>query len=252
MNNENSFKTKLKQECNKHNINLNDDQLSKFEEYKNLLLEWNEKINLTAITDELEIIVKHFVDCLEVTKYIKINENNKVKKDTTKVIDVGTGAGFPGLVICIFFEGKINITLLDALNKRINFLQDVITKLKLENIELVHKRAEDGAHDLIYREKYDYVVSRAVASLNILLEYTIPYLKKQGSGLYLKGDKIKKEINNSFKAFKVLKTEIWKEYEYFLEINKEKFTRHILEVKKQENTNLKYPRSFGKIKKLPL
>ena len=150
------FKLSLKEEAKKNGLELTDSMLDKFEIYKDLLLLWNEKINLTAITDEYEIIMKHFIDCLEIVKYIKNGEN---------IIDVGTGAGFPGLVIAIYFEDKVNITLLDALNKRLIFLQEVIEKLHLKNIKIVHGRAEEIPRKQEYRECYDIVVSRAVANL---------------------------------------------------------------------------------------
>ena len=237
----------LKEESLKNNIELNQAQLEDLYNYKNMLIEWNLKMNLTAITDDYEIIIKHFIDCLQCTKYINKNEQND-----TKIIDVGTGAGFPGIVVAIFFKNKVNITLLDSLNKRLIFLNEVKEKLNLKNVEILHKRAEECAHDINYREKYDYVLSRAVASLNILLEYTIPYLKLNGYALYLKGDNINQEINESKKALKILNSEITDNYNYIL-INKEKqFNRNILKVKKLQETIKKYPRIYGKIKKSPL
>ena len=157
----NDFINILKKEAKNRNIELTDKALERFELYKNLMLEWNEKMNLTAITDEYQIIMKHFIDCLEITKYMSGNE---------KVIDVGTGAGFPGIVIAIYFE-NINITLLDSLNKRLIFLEEVVKNLNLKNVNIVHARAEEFAHKDEYRNKYDLVVSRAVANLSNLLEY---------------------------------------------------------------------------------
>ena len=132
-NNMNNFKEVLKAEASKMNISLDENMLEKFEMYKNLLVEWNGKINLTSITDDYEVIMKHFVDSLEIVKYINKNEN---------IIDIGTGAGFPGIVIAIYFDSNVNITLLDALEKRLNFLSEVIQKLGLKKITLLHGRAE--------------------------------------------------------------------------------------------------------------
>lgn len=242
-----SFKEMLYLEAKKHDFELNNNVLEHLEIYKNMLIEWNEKMNLTSITDEYQIIVKHFVDCLECTKYIK--ENNSV-------IDVGTGAGFPGLVIAIYFQGKVEITLLDALNKRLVFLEEVINALDLKNISIVHGRAEDTANDAIYREKYDIVVARAVASLNVLSEYTSPYVKLKGKCIYMKGDNIQEEIDKSKKALNILNLRISNKYEYKLEVQEESnieiYNRCILELEKIDKTPRNYPRSYGKIKKLPL
>lgn len=238
-----NFKETLKEEANKINISLNDNILNQLEMYKNILLEWNEKINLTAITDDYEFIMKHFIDCLEIVKYIDINK---------EVIDVGTGAGFPGIVIAIFFEGKLNITLLDALNKRINFLQEVINMLKLSNITLVHGRAEECAKMKEYREKYDTVVSRAVANLPVLLEYEIPYVKIDGNCLIMKGDNVDVEIEKANKAFGILNCKIINRYKYNYTVNEEMYNRVILDIKKTRETSNKYPRNNGQIKKNPL
>jgi len=149
----------LCKECKRQNIAINEKQCVDLAEYKDMLLEWNEKMNLTAITDEYEIIVKHFVDCLECTKVIKDEKN---------IIDVGTGAGFPGMVLAIYYKDK-NFTLLDALNKRLIFLQEVVNKLGLKNVKIVHARAEEIARTEEYKEVYDASVSRAVANLPVLL-----------------------------------------------------------------------------------
>lgn len=238
-----NFKDTLKAEASKMNISLNDNVLNQLEIYKNLLLEWNEKINLTAITDNYEIIMKHFIDSLEIVKYIDSSK---------KVIDVGTGAGFPGIVIAIYFEGKLEITLLDALNKRINFLQEVINMLKLSNITLVHGRAEECAKMKEYREKYDTVVSRAVANLPVLLEYEIPYVKIDGNCLIMKGDNVDVEIEKANKAFGILNCKIINRYKYNYTVNEEMYNRVILDIKKTRETSNKYPRNNGQIKKNPL
>ena len=180
-----SFYNMLLKESNNIGIKLNNEQILKFEKYKKLLVSWNEKINLTAITDDEGIVLKHFIDCLEIVKYID---------EGKKIIDVGTGAGFPGIVIAIFFNGKVEVTLIDALNKRINFLQEVIKELELKNVIVEHARAEEIGSKENYREKYDYAVSRAVAPLNVLLEFDTPFLKIGGKCLLLKGSNIEEEI----------------------------------------------------------
>lgn len=237
------FKNELKEEVKKINLELTDEMLDKFEIYKNLLVEWNEKMNLTAIIDDYQIIMKHFVDCLEIVKYINNNE---------KVIDVGTGAGFPGVVIAIYFNQKIDMTLLDSLNKRLIFLEEVKEKLKLKGLKIVHARAEEKAHDTNYRECYDVVVSRAVANLPVLLEYDIPYLKIGGRALLLKGDNAKTEIDEAKKAFVILGCKLKKLYNYSYIVNEEEYNRTIIEILKTSRTPNKYPRNYGKIKKEPI
>lgn len=233
----------LKIEADKIGLSLTDKQLIQFEEYKKLLVEWNEKINLTAITEDYEVIMKHFIDCLEIVKYIGEGSN---------IIDVGTGAGFPGIVIAIYFAGNVNITLLDALNKRLLFLKEVIDKLELQNINIVHGRAEEIAQKEEYRESYDTVVSRAVANLSVLLEYDTPYIKVNGKCLFMKGDKLQDELKEAKKALDILNCKVTNNYTYNYYINEEEYTRNILEIKKYNNTPKKYPRNYGKIKKNPL
>lgn len=219
----NNFKEVLKAEAFKMNIVLDDKMLEKFEMYKNLLVEWNEKINLTSITDDYEVIMKHFVDSLEIVRYINKNEN---------IIDIGTGAGFPGIVIAIYFDSNVNITLLDALEKRLNFLSEVIQKLGLKKITLLHGRAEEIGNDIIYREKFDVATSRAVSSMNILLELSIPLVKVNGRCLLLKGSKAREEINASKTALEKLNSKINDDFTYEYKVNDEVYERHIIEVKK--------------------
>ena len=225
------------------NIKLTDEMLEKLEKYKDLLLEWNEKINLTAITDEEEIFVIHFVDCLYCAKYIT-NEDKSI-------IDVGTGAGFPGLVLAIYFPDK-EFTLLDALNKRLIFLEDVINKLGLKNVKLIHGRAEEIVRIEDLYEKYDVVVSRAVAQLPILLEYISPYIKVNGKCIVMKGDNVDEEIKVSSNALKVLNLKLLRKNLYSYNVKNEEYKRSILEIEKINETQRKYPRNYGKIKKKPL
>ena len=220
-------------------IELTKEQIEKYYNYMNLLLEWNEKINLTAIIDPKEIILKHFVDSLTIAKYIK---------DDEKMIDVGTGAGFPGIPLSIVKE-NIDIVLLDSLNKRINFLEEVKENLKLENITTIHGRAEEFGKNKNEREKYDIATSRAVASLNILLEYLLPLVKVGGRAICMKGSNIE-EIENAKNALEILGGKIEKIEEITLPNSDIK--RNIIIVKKVKNTPSKYPRKPGTPSKEPI
>lgn len=235
-----AFKECLKEASFKQDITLNEQQLNKFLVYKNKLLEYNESINLTAITDDEEIIYKHLIDCLEIVKYIKEGES---------VIDVGTGAGFPGLVISIYFESKVKVTLLDSLNKRITVLDDIIKLLELKNVLTVHGRAEEIGNLNKYREKFDMATARAVAKLSMLLEYVSPFVKVNGKALLLKGNNVNEEVKESLSAENKLSLGRRKTYEYSYELNKEKFSRNIIEFEKLKKLDKKYPRNAGKIKK---
>lgn len=220
-------------------IELTKEQIEKYYNYMNLLLEWNEKINLTAIIEPREIILKHFVDSLTIAKYIK---------DDEKLIDVGTGAGFPGIPLSIVKENT-DIVLLDSLNKRINFLEEVKENLKLENITTIHGRAEEFGKNKNEREKYDIATSRAVASLNILLEYLLPLVKVGGKAICMKGSNIE-EIENAKNALEILGGKIEKIEEITLPNSDIK--RNIIIVKKVKNTPSKYPRKPGTPSKEPI
>lgn len=221
-------------------IQLSVEQHEKFHKYMNLLIEWNEKINLTAIVEPKEVILKHFVDSLTISKFLK---------DGDKVIDVGTGAGFPGIPNKIYNE-KINVTLLDSLKKRTIFLDDVINNLQLKNIRSVHGRVEEIAQNKEYREKYDVVTSRAVAQLNILLEYMLPLVKVGGICICMKGSEIEEELNNAKNAAKILGGEIEKVESFKLADSEMK--RNLVIVRKVKNTPNKYPRKAGTPSKEPL
>ena len=222
------------------NIKINDEQIKKFMNYMNLLLEWNEKINLTAITQPEEVKLKHFVDSLTVLKYIN---------DDDKVIDIGTGAGFPGIPLKIMNENT-KITLLDSLNKRINFLNIVIETLNLRNIQAIHGRAEEIARNKLYREKYDVAVSRAVANLSTLTEYMLPFVKVGGKCICMKGANVNEELERAQNAIKELGGEIERVDNFYLSDNDNE--RNIIVIKKIKETNPKYPRKAGMPSKEPL
>ena len=219
---------------------INNNQLEMFYKYMQLLLKWNEKINLTAITDENEIILKHFVDSLTVLKYIKEND---------KIIDVGTGAGFPGIPIAIMMP-NVKITLLDSLNKRINFLNEVIKELDLKNVETIHSRSEDCGKDMLYREKYDIAIARAVANLSTLSEYLLPFVKIGGKMICMKGSEIEEELKNAQYAIKVLGGKIIARDEFTLPESDIK--RNIIIVEKEQYTPKMYPRKAGLPAKEPI
>ena len=222
------------------NIELNDKEIDDFFKYMELLLEWNEKINLTAITDKKEIILKHFVDSLTILKYIKENEN---------VLDIGTGAGFPGVPLAIL-KNQNNFTLVDSLNKRINFLSNVIEKLNLNNVNAIHSRAEDLGHNKEYREQFDLVTSRAVANLTVLVEYLLPFVKVGGYCVCMKGPNIEDEVNDSNFAIEILGGRIEKIDSIILPDSD--FERNIILIKKIGNIPNRFPRKAGMPIKSPL
>ena len=221
-------------------INLSEIQLKQFYNYMNLLIEWNKKINLTAITEPDEIILKHFVDSLTISKYIS---------DGTKVVDVGTGAGFPGIPLKIVRQ-DVDITLLDSLQKRINFLDEVINELNLEKITTVHSRVEDFGKNKEYREKFDIATSRAVANLSTLSEYLLPLVKVGGKVISMKGSLIQEELENSKNAIKILGGQIEKVDEF--DLPNSDISRNIVLIDKIKNTPNRYPRKAGEPSKKPL
>ena len=217
---------------------INEEKAQKFYKYMNLLISWNEKVNLTAIVEPEEIITKHFVDSISISKFIK---------EGAKIIDVGTGAGFPGIPIAIYRE-DIDVVLLDSLNKRVNYLDVVCKDLRLNNVRTVHGRAEDFGQNKNYREIFDVAVSRAVASLNILLEYLLPFVKIKGNCLCMKGPKVSEEINDVEKALNVLGGRI----EKVEKIEFDTMERYVVIVDKTGNTPEQYPRKAGVPSKKPI
>lgn len=215
-----------------------EEQIEKFYKYMKLMQAWNEKINLTAIIEDKEIITKHFIDSITINKYLKDKDN---------IIDVGTGAGFPGIPIKIINQ-EIEVKLLDSLNKRINFLNEVIMECNLEKIETVHSRIEDFAMN--NKEKYDVATSRAVARLVVLLEYLLPVVKKGGICICMKSNKADEEIKEAQKALEILGGKIEKVEKFNLPGTDNE--RTIIVVKKIKSTPKNYPRKAGIPAKKPL
>lgn len=234
------FTKKMKEYANKIDILLQEKQIDQLYDFMALLLAWNEKMNLTAIVEPEEIILKHFIDSMTIAKYL---EKNK------KLIDVGTGAGFPGIPIKIIRE-DIEITLLDSLNKRILFLKEVIEKLQLTNIKAIHSRVEDLGKNKQYRESFDYATSRAVANLSTLAEYLIPLVKIQGRCISMKGPNIEEEVQQSEKVILLLGGRI--ETIDTLHLPNSDINRNIVVIWKEHYTPNKYPRKAGIPAKEPI
>lgn len=234
--------TKFKAGIDKLEVHLDDHQISQFVTYYELLVEWNRFMNLTAITEFNEVCTKHFIDSISLCSAIDCNKDYSV-------IDVGTGAGFPGIPLKIAFP-SLKITLLDSLGKRVNFLNEVIVQLGLENIEAIHGRAEDYAKPDLLREKYDLCVSRAVANLSTLSEYCLPYVKPDGFFISYKSEKIVKEINLAENAIDILGGEVYDQKEFMLPFSN--IYRNLFMIKKVKNTPKKYPRKAGLPSRQPL
>ncbi len=220
-----------------YKITLTENQYEQFQKYFELLAEWNEKMNLTAITDESGVALKHFADSLSLLNFVDIPQNSSLA-------DVGTGAGFPGVVLKIA-RPDIKLTLIDSLNKRLVFLGEVCAQLGIE-AELIHSRAEDGARDKKLRESFDFAASRAVARMNVLSEYCLPYVKVGGAFCAMKGAQANEEFKESLNAINTLGGKL--ENKYFFELPENGGERAIAVVRKVKNTPQKYPRQSGKIK----
>lgn len=223
------------EETKKLGINLDNSKLKQLEKYYNLLIDWNEKINLTRIVEKEDVYLKHFYDSLTLAKAYDLTQN-------ISLCDVGTGAGFPGIVLKIAFP-NLKITLVDSLNKRINFLNEVIKELELKDINTVHARAEDYAK--LHREEYDIVTSRAVANMKVLSELTIPMVKENGYFIPMKAN-IDEEIKEANDIIQKLSGKTEKIIAFNLPI--EESIRNIVIIKKEKKTNHIYPRRMDKIK----
>ena len=240
MQDESSLKELLTEGIKEYSLTLDDLQVESLLKYKEILKEWNEKINITAIEEDRDIIIKHYIDSISIIPYLQ----NK----SIKLIDIGTGGGFPGIPVKIVYN-NIDVTLLDSLDKRIKFLDEVINILKLKKIRAVHGRAEDYGIKQEFREKFDVAVARAVASLPVLLEYCLPFVSVGGIFIAMKGSSIE-EAQSSKKALEILGGKIEDIKDLTLPFSDIK--RNIVIVRKFRQTPTKYPRKAGKPSKEPL
>lgn len=232
----------LVRDMNSLGITLTDGQLSQLMQYYEMLLEWNQKMNLTAITEFEDVMKKHFIDSASLIKAYDISK-------AVSVIDVGTGAGFPGLVLKIIFPDS-HVILLDSLNKRIQFLNAVIGALRLKNVEAVHGRAEDYARQGKWREHFDLCVSRAVANLSTLSEYCLPFVKQNGYFIAYKSEKSSDEMEQAGKAISLLGGRLEKKVDFMLPDSD--ISRVLYVIQKDRKTPVRYPRKAGLPGKEPL
>ncbi len=235
------FNEILLEQAKLSDIELTEQQVEKLSRYYELLIEWNEKMNLTALTEPEDVALKHFCDSILLLNFAEIPQNSSL-------IDVGTGAGFPSIPIKII-RPDIKLCLLDSLNKRLTFLAEVVKELELTGVQIVHSRAEDGSRKAELREKFDFATSRAVAQLNVLSEYCLPYVKIGGAFLAMKGKYSEEEIANAKNGIKLLGGKITKVDTYNLADSSE---RTIINIKKVFKTDKAYPRTSAKIKSKPL
>ena len=237
------FASQMREECGGFGIELTDRQMEQFYEYYELLIHWNSMINLTAITEMEEVVTKHFVDSLSLIRAVP-----DIKEKEYSLIDVGTGAGFPGIPLKIAFP-NLKVTLLDSLNKRVNFLNETAAQLELTEITAVHGRAEDFGRDNVSRETFDLCVSRAVANLATLSEYCMPLVKVGGYFTPYKSGKLEEELENGRKAVKILGGELEEKICFKLPNEDE---RILVKISKTQKTGKKYPRKAGVPSREPL
>lgn len=223
-------KDKFKELSSTLGIDLNDVQIENFIKFKDILLEWNEKINLTTIVEDDDIIIKHFVDSLTSAMYVE---------DNAKIIDIGTGAGFPGIPLKIV-KDDLDVTLLDSLNKRIVYLNDLIDRIGFRKIEAIHGRAEETSRNKDFREQYDIAIARAVANLKVLSEYALPFVKVGGKFICMKGPNVAEEISGAEENIKLLGGRIIEKKSF--ELPGTDMGRTIIVIEKVKNTDKKYPR----------
>ena len=234
-----TFNEGLLEKASTMGVRFSVEQMDKFYKYMNLLIEWNEKMNLTAIIEPSEIILKHFIDSITILKDIK---------DGSTVVDVGTGAGFPGIPLKII-RNKSKIVLVDAVNKKLNVIRDILPKIKIEDVKCIHSRAEDLAQSKEYREAFDCVVSRAVSNLTTLVEYMLPFAKIGGKVICMKGPNFEEELKESLKAINILGGKIEKKVTLKIDNVLE---RNLIIINKENPTPKQYPRGQGKPLKNPI
>jgi 16S rRNA (guanine527-N7)-methyltransferase len=232
----------LNRACSSGGLSFDESKYHKFIQYKDMIKEWNQKVNITAITEDSEIIKKHFIDSIKIFKFLPL-------VSAKSIIDIGTGGGFPGIPIKIMNEDK-EVVLLDSLNKRIRFLDEVINTLQLPHISTIHGRAEDFAQEVKYREKFDVAVSRAVANLTTLSELCIPYVKVNGYFVAMKGPSVEQEIIDAKNALSILGGKI--EDIIQVSIEDSDLKHNLVIVKKIKSTPKTYPRQAGTASKNPL
>jgi len=238
----NSYYSLLSSAISDVGLGFDENKYNQFIKYMNLIKAWNEKVNLTAITEDLEIVKKHFIDSIKIFKFEPL-------KDAVKVIDVGTGGGFPGIPMKIV-KPELEIILLDSLKKRINVLESILDDIGIKGVTTIHGRAEEFGVNPQFREKFDVVVSRAVANLAVLSEFCLPYSKLGGYFVALKGPSVESEVNESKRAIKELGGELMDLIE--VQIENSDLKHNLVVIKKIKNTPKQYPRKAGIVSKKPL
>lgn len=233
------FENNFKKELYSNNISLETEDYEKFYIYMKEIINWNDKINVTAITDEKEFLVKHLIDSLTVNGIVGSGES---------LIDIGTGAGFPGIPLKIA-NPDLNVTLIDSVNKKLNVIRDISERMNLNKLEIIHTRAEDLAMQKKYREKFDFATTRAVSRLNIIVEYMLPFIKIGGKAICMKGPNILEELEEAKKAIEILGGKIDK-VEHILIDNE--YERNIVIISKEKLTPKQFPRGKGKPSKEPI
>ena len=232
------FKNIIIEEGNIYNLEFNDKQIDNLYNYMIGIIDWNDKVNVTAIVDEKMFIVKHFIDSLTINGYIKGKE---------RIIDIGTGGGFPGIPLKIFNENS-KFTLIDSVNKKLNVIRDITSRMEIKNLEVIHARAEDLANKDEYREKYDVAPTRAVSNLSTILEYMLPFVKVGGMAVCMKGPNYINELNEAKKAIEILGGK----FDKIEKFNIDDSERNIIIIKKVKKTPENFPRGQGKPLKEPI
>ena len=233
------FEKIFKEELSNNNVNLELNTYESFYKYMKEIIDWNEKINVTAITDEKEFLVKHLIDSLTIEQFID---------GSKRLIDIGTGAGFPGVPIRIA-KPNLKVTLLDSVNKKLNVVRVSTEAIGINDIEIIHSRAEDLAAQKGYREEFDYATTRAVSRLNVIAEYMLPFVKIGGKAICMKGPNISEELEEAKKAIEVLGGKIEKVEKIFID---KEYERNIVIISKVKNTPKQFPRGKGKPLKEPI